>query len=328
MIPSDSLPPEWQCLSGVVQYVKRTSAYEWSCDCPFCRDSIPHDWNSGPPDRGMLRTDGKIRFWCRACGRVAFPDMFGDERWERPSREEQQRDLEEWRRRAEAKKHSAERELEHISAIKKWLQYSDMKDEAAREWWRKRGIPYGHQEFWSLGWDFDMNRWGYPSATIPLFDQQGNILNIKHRLQVPKAEESKVGKYRYNVPGLPQPMFLCNPELPLDNHVIAVEGEVKSMVVWATLDDPAACIVGLPGLNPAPHITDTLAKVDAVTLVLDPGADERGPDGWSKMGKLVQAIGRQKTSVLVPPLKVDDGILMAHLDKRDVRVMIESAVAA
>lgn len=234
-------------------------------------------------------------------------------------------ELDQWRREREAEEQGrlaeAQRRLDYLTSNELWVQYHDMMDDHARRWWAGRGVPVDYQNFWSLGWDHDSHRWGCPSATIPLFGPDWKILNIKHRL----ADDSK-GRYRYNVSGLDAPMFLCDPDMELDGHVIACEGEVKSMVVAITLDDPAAVVVGIPGLNPSPAITDTLAKADQVTLVLDPGSDTPGKDGWSPMGRLIRDIGREKTRILIPPVKIDDGILMCKLSKREVVAMLDAAV--
>ena len=313
------LPPEWRCLEGIVHYVQQVSRTEFCSNCPECQGS-PHP-NGEWPDRCRLFVDDHPTLFCRRCGLVAYPDQFGDERWQPPTPQE----LEAFRQKREeseaARLRSAERALAHLRDTKLWEKYADMSGERGRQWWEGRGIPYPFQAIWSLGFDYDLARWGCASATIPLFNQAGECLNVKHRL----LDESK-GKYRYNVVGQHAPLFLCDPEADMSGHVIAIEGEAKSMVTFITMDDPTACIVGLPGLSPSQSITDTLAESDQVTLVLDPGSDKRNGNGWSAAGKLVKAIGRRKTRVIIPPSKIDDALLAAKLDKHALRRLLSQAV--
>ena len=312
------LPPEWQCLEGKVHHVQQVSAKEYCCTCPTCGGSVHQsgEW----PDRCRLFVDDHPTLFCRRCGLVAYPDQFGDGQWTPPTPQE----LEAFRQKREeseaARLRSAERALTHLRDTKLWEQYAEMSGERGRQWWEGRGIPYPFQVLWNFGWDYDLSRWGCASATIPLFDRAGECVNIKHRL-----EDDSKGRYRYNITG-EAPLFLCDPDVSLENHIIAVEGEVKAAVTYITLDNPNACIVGLPGLNPSQSITDTLAQADRVTLVLDPESDRPGKDGWSAAGKLVKAVGRDKCKLLVPPSKVDDGLLASQSDRWDMRRLLRQAV--
>jgi len=114
--------------------------------------------------------------------------------------------------------------------------------------------------------------------------------------------------------------------MPLTNHIIAIEGELKAATSYIVLDDSSACIVGLPGLSPSQSIIDTLAQADRVTLILDPDSDTPGTDGWSQAGRLVQRIGRHKCKLLVPPCKIDDGLLASQANKWDVRRLLSQTV--
>jgi len=233
-------------------------------------------------------------------------------------------ELETWRKEQEeteeARLRSAQRALDNLRDTKLWEKYAEMAGDQGRTWWEGRGIPYPFQVLWNFGWDYDLTRWNCASATIPLFDQAGECVNIKHRLQ----DDSK-GRYRYNVVGQEAPLFLCEPKADMSGHLITVEGEIKAAVTFITMDDPAACIVGLPGLNPSQSIIDTLSQADRVTLILDPDSDTPGDNGWSAAGKLVQAIGRDKCKLLVPPAKVDDGLLASRSDRWDMRRLLRQA---
>jgi hypothetical protein len=311
------LPSLWTGLDGKVQFVQRVSNTEYSSSCPRCGGE-PHP-NGEWPDRCRIFVDEKPLLWCRRCGYMTFPDQLEGAPSLTPAELEQFRQKQQ--QRAESRLRSAARELELLRDRHLWQHYHELMDARARSWWRGRGVPDAFQAFWQLGWDADTSRWGCQSATIPLFDTGWDCLNIKHRL----TDDSK-GRYRYNVTGLPGPLFLCDPDAKPDNHVIAVEGEIKSMVVAVTLDEPGSCVVGIPGLASPKSISEYAQTADRVTLVLDPGADRRGADGWSPMGRLVKDIGRDKTRVLVPPMKIDDGILTAGLTKAEVRSLLDTAV--
>lgn len=308
------LPPEWAILEGTVSYVQRVSDKEYCCSCPTCGGQ-PHasgEW----PDRCRLFLGERPRLWCRRCGLVAFPDQFGDSRFQRPSAEELKRFREQREAEAQAKLRSAQRELQLLRDTHLWESYHDALGQAGRQWWRGRGIPDDYQNFWGFGWCSERN-----AASIPLFGYGWTFENIKYRL----CDESK-GKYRYHVSGLSAPLFLCDPDRAIEGHVIAVEGELKSAVLAITLDDPRACIVGIPGLNPSPHITATLAQAERVTLILDPGSDRVGHDGWSPMGRIVQAIGRSNCRVLILPGKIDDILIAMKASKWDVQQILRQAV--
>jgi len=306
------LPAPFLALHGQVQFVQQATRSEFSSSCPKCGgDQHP---NGEYPDRFRMFTEGKILGWCRRCGYLWFPDMAGDSRI---SPEELDRFRQEQKERAEARLRSAQRELELLRDSKLWERYNSMLGERERAWWRGRGIPDVWQELWEFGWDHQRN-----AATIPLFAPGGECVNIKLRLM-----DESAGRYRYHLTGQPAPLFLCDPDADMGGHVIAVEGEIKAAVTWITLDDSHTTVVGMPGLNPSPDVKRQLAQADRVTLVLDPGADKRGPDGWSPMGRLVKDIGRDRCSVLIPPCKIDDMLLAMGADKWDARWILKHARA-
>jgi len=247
---------------------------------------------------------------------VAFPDQFGDSRFTPPTTQELEKFRQQRETEAEAKLRSAQHELDLLRDAKLWEQYHDQLRENERQWWRSQGIPDCYQAIWGLGWNYERN-----AASIPLFGYGWTFENIKYRL----SDTSK-GKYRYHISGLPAPMFICDPDKPVEGHVIAAEGEKKSMVLAITLDDPDAVVVGIPGLSPSSAITDTLAKAERVTLILDPDADTPGKDGWSPMGRLVRDIGRGKCRTLILPEKVDDILIAMAATKWDAQQMLRQAV--
>ena len=307
-----SLPPVFAQYQALVQYVQKVGHAKWTSNCPACLGSVHSDGEL--PNRCVWFFDDKPLGYCFQCGKTFWPDKTPD--WEPPTAEE----LAGWQREREqeqeARLRSAQTALANLRSTELWVQYNSMMSERERQWWRSRGIPDSFQNVWGFGWCHDRN-----AASIPLFGPDYNLLNIKYRLM----DESK-GKYRPHLAGLPAVMWLADPDVSMENHIVACEGEVKAAVSYVTLDDPKACIVGLPGLNPSQSIIDTLAQADRVTLILDPDSDTPGDNGWSAAGKLVKAVGRDKTRLLVPPAKVDDGLLASRSDRWDMRRLLRQAV--
>jgi len=306
------LPPEFARYHGQVQYVQQVSDSEWSSTCPKCGGEM-HAGNEWP-DRCRWFTDGKPRGWCRRCGTIFWPD---------DSTKPDPDALAKWRAeqlaRELARKRSAELALAHLRDDRIWERYNDTLQQsgAARAWWRKRGVPDTYQDYWQLGWDA-LHTFGTHStstATIPLFGRDWQPRNIKHRL----IDPGDCGKYRYQLAGQAQPAFLANPDGKERDHLIAIEGEIKAMVVHITLDDSHSQIIGLPGTNPSPDILAALAQADRVTLVMDPGAKGAGI-------KMAQTIGVAKVWLLETPVKVDDGILAHGMTAYDLRQMLRGAI--
>ena len=309
-----TLPPVFAQYQSQVQHIQKVGHSKWTSNCPACLGSVHADGEL--PNRCVWFHDDKPLGYCFQCGKTFWPDAAPD--WTPPTAEE----LAGWQRERETEQEarllSAQRALDHLRSQGLWIQFNRMMENRERQWWRSRGIPDSWQNVWGFGWNHDRD-----AASIPLFGPGYELRNIKYRL----ADTSK-GKYRYHLAGLPAPMFLADPDLSLENHVIAIEGELKAATTYVVMDDSQACVVGIPGLNPPPSITDTLAQAERVTLVLDPGSDKPGADGWSPVGKLVKAIGRQRCKVLITPMKIDDGLIAMGADRWDVRRLLAQAVEA
>ena len=308
-----SLPPEFAALAGKVHHIQQHSPTEYSSSCPVCGDQghTGKDW----PDRFRLFVDEKVLGWCRRCGHLWFPDM-ADPDAPKPTREQ----VDAWRKeqiaREEDRKRSAERALAHLQDSERWEFYYAQLDDMARAYWERRGIPQDWQSLWRLGWDRG-HRFGdfvTDVATIPLFGTGWQIRQIKYRL----IDEAK-GRYRYELSGVEGPAFLCDPDGDYSGHVYAIEGEIKAAVTFARLDDAGTAMIGMPGTNPGPSTLDMLRQAGRVTLVMDPNAKRDGI-------RLAREIGIGKTWLLVPPMKIDDGLLAQGLDRREVRNLLGGAI--
>lgn len=306
------LPLEWQCLEGTVIGVQRESAKTYTCSCPSCGGDV-HP-NGELPDRCTLWVDGHPSLHCRVCGFKAYPDQFGDTRYEPPTPAEIEARRQERIAYEVERKRSAEKALAHLRDDAVWLRYyAELEQHAeGRRYWEQRGFPPEWIAWWKFGWN-PRSVWDCPTATIPIFGLGWQPLNIKHRLVGVEK-----GKYRYELSGQEQPLFMCNPKIPLGGHVYAVEGELKAAVVYMHQGDPNACVVGLPGKEPRTGIIEQLQAADRVTLILDPGAEQAAHD-------LALRIGQSKVRVLIPPMKIDDGIIACGMTSRDVRRLLAQA---
>ena len=309
------LPPQFRHMAGQLHYVQQVSSTEYSASCPQCGGEVHQsgEW----PDRLRIFVDDKPLMWCRRCDFLQFPDS--QQGYEPPTLQEIEHRRQALVARAEADKRSAERALELLCNGQLWESYYG--GAVGRRYWLRRGVPDVWQGVWRLGWvvgrRFCLGGEDrlVDAATIPLFGHDWAPLNIKYRLE-PAPDE---GKYRYELAGQAQPLFMCDPEHELGGHVIAVEGEIKSMVTYVTMDDAKATIVGLPGTNPSPSIVEQLRQADRITLVMDPGAKPAGV-------KLAREIGIGKTWLLETPMKVDDGILETRMTARELATMLKGAL--
>jgi hypothetical protein len=201
---------------------------------------------------------------------------------------------------------AAHRELQ---AANRHLQYHESMGAWAVEMWNKRGLDEGMQSFFTLGAceDFVINE-GYhtPTLTIPIFGEQRNLLNIKHRLINP---QKATDKYRPERSGLGSfPPFLAIPEMGFDGGLIVVtEGEIKAMVTWANLNESDIQVIGVPGRTQFKSIADKLHKKNVV-VIPDPGAEQ---DAY-QFAKSIQA------RYLPLGSKIDDYILETGVTSNDL----------
>lgn len=306
------LPPQLHWLQGKVGEVRKKTKQELCCSCPRC----------GGKDRLCIFLDPPVRVWCRQCGYFKFADAN-----EPIDQSKVDAWLERQKKREEERKRRAVRALKNLRRLELHRKYHKLLYEHDCNYWQRvRHLPQYLVDYWCLGYDpahyiaAGPDSFKAPTATIPLLaPKTGELLNLKHRIIKPEHED--YGRYRYEIAGQPSPPFVCNPDEDLDGHVIAIEGEIKSMVTFATLDDSSLRIVGLPGATPGQHIVDMLSDAERITLVMDPGARKQAWD-------LAKALGTERVWVLVSPLKIDDGIIEAGMDKHDVRELLRQALWA
>lgn len=319
------LPPEFIELSGKVQYVReRVRGKEWSSSCPKCGGS-PHSHGEFP-DRFRMWTKSKIGKpfgWCRACDykwtseRDYKPDPEKIEQWR------QERIAEEKRRKEEA-----EQAIKLLTDVHKWdVYYSWLKsDGIAADYWRNAGIvdEYWWRE-WQLGYDpmhsfwFDGGSRGWiehttPTATIAARDITGRIINIKHRLIKPFDGI----KYRMEYSTNTEPLFIANLDaIGKADYILKCEGEKKAAVTWLTLDSMKVQAFGLPA-TPSDEMLEAI-KGKVLIDIIDPDVK---PSIRERTRNIYKDIDYRTVSL---PMKIDDMILSAKIDKEGLRGIIRQA---
>ena len=173
-----------------------------------------------------------------------------------------------------------------------------------REKWINWGIDEGMQDFWKLGGcdDFFVDgEYHSPTLTIPVSNERGELMTIRHRIMNPRNPRDK---YRPERTGLHSHPFLALPELGYDGGIIWVmEGEKKAMVTWTKADSDWQCI-GVPGQEMYKGLTERLRPVsDRVIVVPDPNAE-------LKAYALAKEIGAKFLTI---PEKIDDYIIETGL---------------
>lgn len=191
---------------------------------------------------------------------------------------------------------------------------------ASNEWmrttWTGWGIDEGMQDFWSLGGCVDFfvdGEYHSPTLTIPIFNEQKELMTIRHRIMKPINPKDK---YRPDKTGLRSHPFLAVPEMGFDGGLILVmEGEKKAMVTWTRSDVEWQCI-GVPGQEMFSALIETLRPVGKRVLVVpDPGAEK-------KAMLLAREIGG---SILQMPQKIDDYLLATNATQNDLYKMQKQA---
>jgi hypothetical protein len=214
----------------------------------------------------------------------------------------------------------AQKALTDLKEARAWEKYHAMLDENedARDLWASRGIPIIWQDLWKLGYCdcFKVStREGLlitPSLSIPIFGKSWELLNIRHRLLNPTNPKDK---YRPDKPGLPAQPFMTDPDMGMDaKNILVVEGEIKSMVTYITLDSTQWQVLGVPGKTWFHKIASQL-KGKRVVICFDPDADVEAEQAARDCeGKMIRL-----------QVKIDDIINEGGLDREGLRSLIKGA---
>lgn len=274
----------WKCFSGdcgggdAIDFVMVWRNYDFKMACEFLGGNVQDD----PLEMKRL----------------------ADERMARAKKELQDKQL-----RMEA----ARRELQ---VAEMHLHYHETMGEWARLMWVKRGLDEGLQSFWTLGAceDFVINGdYHTPTLTIPILDENRNLLNIKHRLVNPQKENDK---YRPERSGLGAfPPFLSIPEMGYDGGMIVVtEGEIKAMVTWARLEESDIQVIGVPGRSQFKSLANKIGGKNTI-VIPDPGAEKDAYDFAKQIHGKYLPMGE----------KIDDYILQTNINTNDFYSLLKQA---
>lgn len=218
---------------------------------------------------------------------------------------------------------AAQQALKEIRETQIWLKYHEqlMASDVGKIWWDRRGVPDFWQQYWQLGYETDRRIWigrelHTPTATIPVFDGEWQVKNIKHRLI---DADSEAGKYRYEYSNLGAPVYLCDPDKPTQNTVVVVEGEIKAMVTYITMDNPNWQVIGIPGKNtPIDAIKQYTADASDVFICCDPDT--------GKMNEgLAHELGAGRCRIVETPVKIDDYILACGIGKDKLKTLFNQS---
>ncbi len=191
-------------------------------------------------------------------------------------------------------------------------------DAKLRRLWRMRGIPDEYQDYWDLGYraSYSISTpegwYETPTLTIPIYEKNKELVNIRHRLLIPY---SPTDKYRPERAGLIASPYICDFFTGFDaDTLLIVEGEIKAMVTYITLDDANLQVVGIPGKTQTRHVVEK-AKGHKTYWLLDPDAEAQAIEAARACG------GR----VIRTSMKIDDAILAGGIDKRGLRQLMNGA---
>ena len=215
----------------------------------------------------------------------------------------------------------AQRALDELRHAQSWLAYHQTltTNQAARDLWTGRGIKSDWQDFWKLGYcpDFVVGAEDglhhTPSLTIPIHDEEWEVVNVRHRLLTPLKPNDK---YRPDRPGLQSAPFIANPTTGFGiDPVIVVEGEIKSMVVYRTLwngeEQTTPQVIGIPGKTQFRALTEKLAGHD-VYICFDPDAGKEA----------LEAARQIKGKIITFPMKIDDAINAGAIDRDGMKRLL------
>ena len=212
------------------------------------------------------------------------------------------------------------RAKEDLQAAQSWVAYHEYleNNDELRRIWTKRGVTEDLQNWWQLGYrpsyriKTEKGVWATPTITIPIFEPGWTCINVRHRLLNPYKPDDK---YRPERAGLGATMFISDPDLGWNtDRVLVVEGEIKSMVAWTTLEDQGLQVVGIPGKKGWASFAEKLKGRD-IWWLFDPGAEDEAIRAAKMLG------GR----IVTLSMKVDDAIIAGLLDKNGLRMRLKSA---
>ncbi len=329
----DVLPPEFESISNLVNYVVKRTQNEWSSSCPKCGGSVHK--NGEQPDRFRMWVRSKYGTplgWCRSCGYAWSPSQD-----RKPTKEE----IEAWQKQQiEVEKErlaAAERALELLQKEKMWEKFYIQNNDYSKNIFRERGIADSWIEYLKLGLvpDYTVKsrtdgEWDYyhsPAISIPIWNVGGVVQNIKLRVTNPRRSNDRYRNwYEAGQSYLYVPLY----DLPLTGTCVLVEGEFKSVVMEQTLDDINFRVVGVQSKTPGQNVFDQLKDFEIVYIWLDPDSfvvecDGNGKPRETAVERMVRLVGKERARIVQCPVKSDDGIISGNVDPKKYLAMARKA---
>jgi len=249
---------------------------------------------------------------------------------------------------AERKAHEQNQQQEkrvELDASQVWLDYyANLDKYDKRPLWHKRGLSDLWIDYFQVGYS-PSRTFGAgdktvtsPSLTIPTIrptltetgafqgrDITWHCVGLVHRLL---ADETPGGKYRPHTSGLGKSLFNCDIySEKILGPVLLVEGEIKAMVTWATMQDYVKdhktilggyTVVGVAGKSIKSDWLDELSHASQVVVCLD-------PDARREAESAARTIGTDRARILDLPGKIDDMILEGSLKPKALESLIRGS---
>lgn len=325
----DFLPPEFQSISNVVNYIVKRTQNEWSGSCPKCGGEIHQ--NGEPPDRFRMwlkSNYGMPLGWCRSCGYIWTPSSD-----RKPTKEE----IDFWQKEQikieQERKEASERALELLQNEKMWEKFFVQNNQYSKQIFSERGISESWVDYLKLGLipDYTVRsrnsgEWEYyhsPAVSIPIWGVGGVVQNIKLRVTNPRRSSDR---YRNWYEAGQSYLFVPLYDLPLQGAGMIVEGEFKAIVMEQTLDDPKIRVVGLQSKTPSPEIFDQMKSLDPIYVWLDPDASQKeNKSKESALEYVTRLVGKERARIIDCPVKCDDGIVKYGLEPKKYLIMAKKA---
>lgn len=315
----DTLPPEFDKITHLVNFVHRKNSNEYCGSCPQC-GSAGHK-GSEPPDRFVMFRIGRYGFplaFCRRCGY----------RWTDKANLPSKDDVEQWRlyqiEVERSRIESARRSLAILQNDKAWEQFYANNNDYSREMFRGWGIESFWVEYLRLGLipDYTVKSgeeyYHSPALTIPIWNVGGVVQNVKIRVTNPRHDRDR---YRNLYPMGQSFLFIPRYEEPLRGTGILVEGEKKAIVLEQKLDDPRLRVIGLQTKTPDPSLFSQLKDLEVIYIFLDPDANVReGKSRESAVEYVTRLSGKDRARIVDCPVKLDDGIIQGLDPKKYLRM--------
>lgn len=216
--------------------------------------------------------------------------------------------------RAKERKEAADREyknaLDRLHEVRAWIRYNEtlMQSEKAQQLWSYRGLPLEWQAYFELGYCDNFRyqtKEGLVTSqtlTIPVKKIGGEVVTVRHRI----LRTTNGDKYRPDISGLGAHPFICSTELNRSENLLIVEGEIKSMVTFKTLDRRDYQVIGVPSKSMMTKVVTQSAGRKNVVVIPD-------PDGVEDAKPIIRKTGAR---LLQLPDKVDDLINKNKLSTR------------